>query len=57
MVRLTPVVVASLLVAACATSHVTGFRDPGYGSARFDHLAVFALGMTLGATVAVERVV
>jgi hypothetical protein len=44
-----------LLVAGCTTSQVTAFRDPAYTAARFDRLAVFALGMNLGATVAVER--
>jgi hypothetical protein len=55
MRRLTLLGMVLLLVAGCATSQVTAFRDPGYASARFDRLAVFALGLNLGATVAVER--
>ena len=43
------------LMSGCATSRVTAFRDPAYPAARFDRLAVFALGMNLGAAVAVER--
>lgn len=49
------VLVVLLLAAGCTTSQVTAFRDSAYTAARFDRLAVFALGMNFAATVAVER--
>lgn len=39
----------------CATSRVTGFRDPAYPTTRFHSVSVFAHGMELEAAVEVEK--
>lgn len=40
---------------ACASAHVTAFRDPDYANTHFAKLAVFAVGMNLDAATKVEQ--
>ena len=43
------------LLCACASAHVTAFRDPDYANRHFAKLAVFAVGMNLDAATKLEQ--
>jgi len=49
-------VFASIVAAAgCATSQLTAYRDPAFAASAFERVAIFAVGMELGAAAQVER--
>lgn len=57
MIRKTYCVAIFALIGACATAHLTAFRDPAYADKQFGRLAVFAIGMRLDAMANVERAI
>ena len=46
---------AAVVATACASTHVTAFRDPAFSNKQFSKLAVFVLGTRLDATAQIER--
>lgn len=53
--KIISLVLVTCMLAACATSRITAFRDPAYLTTRFEKIVVFGLGMNLDAAVGVER--
>jgi PBP1b-binding outer membrane lipoprotein LpoB len=57
MRRITYLLISACLLSGCATSKITGFRDPDFTTKQFTAIVVFAQGMTLSASVEVERLI
>jgi hypothetical protein len=45
----------TLVLAGCATTHVTAFRDPAFSGRQYGHLAVFVMGTSLEARQDLEQ--
>ncbi len=47
--------ISAVMLSGCATSTITAFKDPAFSDAHYSTVVVAATGMTLAATVEVER--
>jgi hypothetical protein len=54
-VALTLFALVAILIAGCATSSITAFKDPALASKTFSRVGVFAVNMNLEAAVQVEQ--